>query len=136
MSILHIDNAKVDRSTRSVSVNGQTRRLSPKSMSVLDALLAAEGDVVSRAALLEKVWSDVCVGEEVLTQAIAELRRAFNDTPKNARIIGTVPKAGYRLLPTQYAPETPYETLLPTAGINTDAVIEFDVFLLCWLHSV
>ena len=124
MGAMRIGAATVDSAARSITKDGVTRRASPKAIAVLTVLADADGEVVSRTALLERVWSDVCVGEEVLTQAVAELRRAFGDSPRNARYIQTVPKAGYRLLPTQRAPDAQYDNLLPTGDINTDAAIE------------
>lgn len=73
-------------------------RLSNKANRVLMALVEAEGQVVTREALLDSAWPDVVVGEEVLTHAIAELRRALGDSPRQPQYIETVHKAGYRLL--------------------------------------
>jgi len=73
-------------------------RLSPKAMAVLVVLYEARGEVLSREALMEAVWPDVAVGEEVLTRAIADLRKALGDSRQDPRYIQTVQKAGYRLL--------------------------------------
>ena len=69
--MLHIGAALIDPAARTVDADGEARRLSPKSMAVLNALIEADGDVLSRGGLIERVWPNVCVGEEVLTQAIA-----------------------------------------------------------------
>ena len=87
----------VDPKTRRVSQGSQFVRLSPKAMGVLTALRDA-GGVVSRSELLAQVWPDVTVGEEVLTHAIAEIRKAFGDGIRHPRYIETVHKSGYRLL--------------------------------------
>ena len=73
-------------------------RLSNKANGVLMTLVEAEGQVVTRDNLMDSVWPDVVVGEEVLTHAIAELRRALGDTPRRPSYIETIHKAGYRLL--------------------------------------
>lgn len=88
---------RVDPMSRDVSDGTSTTRLSPKAMGVLTVLDQADGQVVSRSDLLDSVWSGVTVGEEVLTHAIAELRRAFNDSARAPKIIETVHRAGYRL---------------------------------------
>ena len=44
------------------------------------------------------MWSDVHVQEEVLTRAIAELRKALDDDRKEPRYIETIPKRGYRVI--------------------------------------
>ncbi|MEO1242040.1 MAG: winged helix-turn-helix domain-containing protein [Pseudomonadota bacterium] len=118
MAAFTIGAARIDPSDRTVAINGQTRRVSPKALAVLNALAEAGGDVVSRNTLMERVWPDVCVGEEVLTQAITELRRAFGDAPRSSRYIETVPKAGYRLLqtPTVSADEIAMPPVAPVDG--------------------
>ena len=68
-------------------------------MRVLQTLVEADGGVVSRDELLESAWPDVVVGEEVLTHAVAELRRALGDRARAPTYIETVHRSGYRLLP-------------------------------------
>lgn len=97
-SPFHIGDALVDPATRQVSRGSERRRLAPKAMAVLRALAAAAGQVVGRETLLETVWPDVTVGEEVLTHAIAEVRRALGDDFRAPRHVETVHKSGYRLL--------------------------------------
>lgn len=62
------------------------------------ALAETPGQVWSRDALLERVWPTLHVGEEVLTHAIAELRRAFGDDFREPRYLATIHKYGYRLV--------------------------------------
>lgn len=88
----------VTPATRRISQGERTKRLSPKALHVLTALAEAPGSVLTRETLLDRVWPEVTVGEEVLTQAIAELRRAFGDDARQPRFFETVHKAGYRLL--------------------------------------
>jgi len=78
--------------------NGRAVHIEPKVMQVLLCLVDA-GDVVSKEQLMEKVWSDTYVTDDVLTRCISELRKAFDDDPKHPRYIQTIPKNGYRLIP-------------------------------------
>ena len=94
----------VDPMTRRVSQGSQFVRLSPKAMGVLTALRDAGGGVVSRSELLAQVWPEVTVGEEVLTHAVAEIRKAFGDSIKHPRYVETVRKSGYRLLNVRSSP--------------------------------
>jgi adenylate cyclase len=73
------------------------RRLSPKAAGVLAALAERPGQVWSRDALLERVWAGVTVCEEVLTHAVAELRKALADDFRDPHYVETVHKSGYRL---------------------------------------
>lgn len=77
----------------------QTVHVSPKVMHVLCCLAAHPGNVVTREQLMEMVWPDTMVGSYVLTQAISELRKVFEDNAKTPRVIETIMKTGYRLLP-------------------------------------
>lgn len=88
----------VDPDTRRLTRGTEEARLPPKAMAVLRALHRAGGKVLTRAALLAEVWPDVTVGEEVLTHAVAEIRKALGDSRTRPHYIETVQKAGYRLL--------------------------------------
>ncbi len=87
----------VDPMSREVTDGSAKTRLSPKALGVLMALDKASGQVVSRGELLDDVWAGVTVGEEVLTHAIAELRRAFDESARDPKVVETVHRAGYRL---------------------------------------
>ena len=87
-----------------------TIRVKPKSMEVFLALLKRPREVLSREELLAEVWKDTYVGDEVLTQSVAQLRRAFGDDPTLPQVIETVPRVGYRLL------------LVPRRGQSRDAI--------------
>ena len=82
--------------------NGVTR-LEPKVMLVLVCLAEHAGQMVPKDRLFSAAWPDIAVGDDVLTRAISELRRLFDDDPKQPRVIETIPKAGYRLI----SPMTP-----------------------------
>jgi len=86
-----------DPPSRRLLCGREERRLSPKAADVLRALAETPHLVWSRDALLERVWPDVIVGEEVLTHAIAELRAGLGDNFRAPAFIETVYKRGYRL---------------------------------------
>jgi len=77
--------------------NGKMVHLEPKVMQVLVCLAKSPG-VVSKEKLMQTVWTDTFVTDDVLTRSISELRKAFDDDKKNPRFIQTIPKGGYRLL--------------------------------------
>lgn len=81
---------------------GETRALSPRAIRLLSVLAEANGTMVSRQTLLDRVWPEVVVSDESLTQVVAEVRRVLSDK----RIIETVSRGGYRLsqAPMQAAP--------------------------------
>ena len=81
----------------SLRSNGRMVHLEPKVMQVL-VCLAKSPDVVSKEKLMQTVWADTFVTDDVLTRSISELRRVFDDDKKNPRFIQTIPKSGYRLI--------------------------------------
>jgi Tol biopolymer transport system component/DNA-binding winged helix-turn-helix (wHTH) protein len=90
------------------------QRITPKAMEVLVVLTARVGELVAREELLASVWSDVHVQEEVLTRAIADLRKALDDDRKDPRYIETIPKRGYRVVAQVQpipGPRTPHRSL-------------------------
>ena len=79
-------------------LDGPPETLEPKLMGVLCRLAESDGDAVSRRDLFGVVWAGTVVGDDVLTRAVSELRKMFSDDARAPRIIGTVPRVGYRLL--------------------------------------
>jgi DNA-binding winged helix-turn-helix (wHTH) protein len=67
-------------------------------MQVLALLATHRGRVVTKERILQNVWADTFVGDEVLSRAISELRRVLGDNAKSPKFIQTIPKGGYRLI--------------------------------------
>ncbi|ASR43415.1 hypothetical protein BEN78_08550 [Xanthomonas citri pv. mangiferaeindicae] len=100
---LKIGAATVDFATREIHMPGARRavRLTPKAAAVLRTLTRVPGAVHSRADLLAEVWPDTLPTDDVLTQAVTQLRKAFGSGDTGAfegrRYIETIAKTGYRL---------------------------------------
>lgn len=88
----------LDLATHAVRREEGIVRLTPKSAEVLKVLLRHEGEPVSRDLLIDSVWRDQFPSDDVVTKAIGELRRVLAHSDQN--IIETIPRVGYRLLPT------------------------------------
>ena len=74
-----------------------SEQLQPRVMSVLVALAARPGDVVTRDELVATVWAGRVVTDDALNRCIAELRRVLSDGGATDPIV-TVPRVGYRLV--------------------------------------
>jgi adenylate cyclase len=70
----------------------------PKVIEVLVCLADHHGEVLSKRQIMQAVWPDTFVSDEVLRYSISELRRAFNDDARDPRIIQTIARKGYRLI--------------------------------------
>lgn len=77
---------------RQVIVLGdETIQVRPKTFALLLLLLEKPREVLSKKFLLDSIWDDVSVEEQVLVQSIGELRKLF----RNPEIIQTYPRKGY-----------------------------------------
>lgn len=80
---------------------GEERQLEPRLMHLLCYLSANPNQVVSREALVSELWPKVIVNENSLTRAMSELRKHLADSKHCKTVyVETIPKKGYRLLPT------------------------------------
>lgn len=93
-----IANWLIERQLNAVSRFGKTVHLEPKLMDVLACLARSGGEPVTKEELLQTVWPNTFVSDDVLKRAISELRRVFEDDAHEPRIIQTIPKRGYRLM--------------------------------------
>lgn len=98
----------VQPSRNTISQNGTSNRLEPKVMEVLVCLADHSSEVVSKEKLLQTVWPDTFVTDDVLKRSVSELRRMFKDDARQPQVIETIPKRGYRLLaPVKPADDAP-----------------------------
>ncbi len=81
-----------------IECGGRIIHVKPKSMAVLECLARANGRVVDRQVFFEMVWPGGEVSDDVLTQCIVELRKAFGDSARHPRFIETIPKIGSRVV--------------------------------------
>ena len=105
-----------------IVLNGQSVRLEPKVMQVLVCLARGAGDVVEKEHLIRAVWPDTFVTDDALTRCISELRKTFEDDAREARVIQTIPKIGYRLVaPVREAARPTAEPPTPHAPLREPA---------------
>jgi Tol biopolymer transport system component/DNA-binding winged helix-turn-helix (wHTH) protein len=111
-------------------------RIEPKVMQVLETLADATGDVVTREALVARVWPDVHVSDDVLHRAIRELRRAFGDDTANPAYVETIRKRGYRLIAPVRSLEPAPAAALPARRGSTRLVAAASILLAATLGAV
>lgn len=81
-----------------IRIDGRSIRLKPKAMAVLQCLIAAQGEVVTKNRILDTVWPNMVVSDSALTEMVHELRRALGDDSRNPSFIQTIPRRGYRVV--------------------------------------
>ncbi len=91
-------------------------------MQLLVCLARANGEVVSRDELMERIWPRLVVGD-VLNNTVANLRKALGDSRPPRRYIETISKQGYRLIPAvHWETETVEETDSGAQEIKSDKI--------------
>src|ERR1700746_3518683 len=78
---------------RELLADGQPLELGGRAFDVLMALIEASGAIVSKDALMNRVWPDRIVEENSLAVQISALRRAF---AADRGLIGTIAGRGYQ----------------------------------------
>src|ERR1700761_332622 len=67
--------------------------LGAKPLNILTALVTAQGDLVTKDELIERVWPGMVVEENAIQAHISAIRKLLGE---DARLIATVPGRGYR----------------------------------------
>lgn len=105
-------------------------------MQVLVFLAQHSGEVVTRAQLEAAVWSGRVVTEDALTNAITKLRRAFGDSARQSKVIETIPKTGYRLIPQALTASAPHDQPRQRVAWWRGKVLAYGAILLVSVLSV
>jgi DNA-binding response OmpR family regulator len=89
---------EIDEARHQVRIDGTLVELTATEFGILAALARDPGVVVSRSALLDRVWGPAFVGDDHLVDVhVANLRRKLVDDPAAPRFVETVRAVGYRL---------------------------------------
>jgi len=123
---------QLDRQRGVVLREGQSVAVGQRGIALLSALLAAQGQAVTKADLMEAGWPGLAVEEGNLTVQIAGLRKLLGQSPQGQDWIVTVPRTGYRLVLPQFAPAEPDPATRPTLAVlpfpNLSGEAEADYF--------
>ncbi len=102
--------------------------LGQRALVLLEAMLEAKGEVVTKARILERVWPGLIVEEGNITVQVAALRKELGVRPNGEDWIVTVPRIGYRLatdFPSQPVHASdggkPSVAVLPFVNLSGDA---------------
>jgi DNA-binding winged helix-turn-helix (wHTH) protein len=116
----------VDPRAGEVYRRGKKVKLQPQPVQVLLALLEKPRQIVTREELRQRIWpADTFVDfEHSLNTAIKKLRLALGDRANKSKFVETLPRRGYRFLPSVEAVEE--KPVVRTAGSR----LEGKVFIL------
>ncbi|MBE9061593.1 response regulator [cf. Phormidesmis sp. LEGE 11477] len=94
------ENLRLEVNSRELTYRGQQLLLTPKEHAMVELFLRNPGQVFSRQAIIDNLWSySDAPGEETVTSHIKGLRRKLKNAGAPADCIETVYGVGYRLKP-------------------------------------
>jgi len=135
--ILRFDVFELDTAAGELRRQGDRVKLPPQPFRVLELLVLRGGEVVTRADIRERIWSDSFVDfEQGLNFCIRQIREALGDTAEAPRFIETLPRRGYRfLLPVETQPAVEPKAIrslivLPFRMLRPDPGTDFLAFSL------
>lgn len=95
---VRFDRFELDEANASLTRDGQPMPLAPRPFELLCALARTPQVLVTKNALLDRVWGHRFVSDAVLRTAISDLRSVLGEDPRRPRIIETVSRRGYRFI--------------------------------------
>ena len=105
----------VNADSNTLASSEKTVRIEPKVMAVLVYFIEHAGEVILKDQIIQAVWEEKFISDEVLTVSIHELRKALGDDAKNPRFIKTIPRAGYQFIAPVSSDSKKEETLAISA---------------------
>jgi DNA-binding response OmpR family regulator len=94
--VLQVQDLTFDLSTLEARRAGQSLHLYPACRKLLEVLMRASPDVVTKERLEQALWEDEPPNGDMLRSHIYDLRRSL-DGPFEIKLLHTVPRVGYRL---------------------------------------
>ena len=84
---------------RTLASRSEEVAISPLGCRLLETLAEADGAIVTRTDLIDRLWDgNHLVGEVALNRLVSETRKAMGALPDAPDLIQTVPRKGYRLV--------------------------------------
>lgn len=92
---LDFETFRIDFDRRQLFRGGEEVRLSPKALQLLQLLIEAGPNALSKSQILDRVWPSTFVADSNLASVVNELRRALDGDANAPRYIRTVDAFGY-----------------------------------------
>jgi DNA-binding winged helix-turn-helix (wHTH) protein/tetratricopeptide (TPR) repeat protein len=94
----HFGPFTLDVAAFQLTESGRVLTLPPKVLDLLVLFVTQPTTLVTKDAILAKLWPDVAVTDNAITQVVSELRQALGDDPAAPSYVQTVPRRGYRFI--------------------------------------
>jgi DNA-binding winged helix-turn-helix (wHTH) protein len=116
----------VDLARREIHINGESARIGDLAFDILEILVWAGGQVVSRKEIIDHVWPDTVVSHNNLQVQMCALRKALGES---RWLIKTIHGKGYKLVSTRQGSVTCNCGHNMISGLKTMTRVDTD-----WTH--
>jgi TolB-like protein/DNA-binding winged helix-turn-helix (wHTH) protein len=98
---------EIDRNSGQLRRRGRPVKLPPQAWRVLEFLVSHPGELVTRDAIRQEIWSDGTFVdfEHGINKSIRQIRDALNDDADEPKFVETIPRRGYRFIAPLELPE-------------------------------
>lgn len=113
-------NLEIDFDSLLISKAGEVYPLDPKAFKTLALLVENKHRVVSTDELLNDVWNNKKINNEVVTAAIGRLRKLFKDAGVKSEVIRTAHKVGYQFVLEEHLTDDSHEPFIVSDNNKTE----------------
>ena len=89
---------QLDSAALQLTESGRIVPIPPKALDMLLLLISQPSTLVSKQVILAKLWPDVTVTNNAMTQVLSQLRQALGDDRSSPRYVQTVRQRGFRFI--------------------------------------
>ena len=111
-----------------LSAENITKRLDHTPLTLLLCLLKYQGEDVTKDTMLDEVWPNKVVSEDVLSVAISQIRKALGDNARKPMFIKTIPGVGSRLIANVFDVQPNNQSEMPTGLLQKNKTILLFIF--------
>lgn len=98
MSFIDFQDLRLDHSLNLLIGPNETVQLEPIVADLIYVLAQAQGELVTKDELIEKVWKRQFVSDDAINKIVSKARQSMSDNPARPKYIQTIRGRGYRLL--------------------------------------
>ena len=105
--MLRFSGFEIDLVAKELRRRGRPAKLPPQAFRILELLASHPGQLVTREAIQQEIWSDGTFVdfEHGINKSIRQIRDALNDDADHPKFVETIPRRGYRFIAQLEIPE-------------------------------
>lgn len=94
------NNYELDISSQELKKNDNQVKVEPQVFDLLVYMIEKRGKLIDHQELIESIWKGRIVSYSAIAARISAARKAVGDSGKDQLVIKTVPRKGFKFLPT------------------------------------